>query len=128
MVIAIIFLSIVILRSIGKWFTELKADELHDGTSYIKISYQIEENNYHARSFEDALINVNISNLEKHKEKLEDFDFKSDTNIYQLTKIVLQEFDKSNFASSILYLALTEDVKWNIPLYIKKGLEWIAKN
>jgi len=111
-----------------EWFTNLKSDKLQDDTSFIKLSYQIAENSYHARSLEDAFINININNLEKFKNKLEDFDFKSDTNIYELTKKVLKEFDKSNFASSILYLALTEDAEWNIPLYIKKGLEWIAKN
>ncbi|NQY30669.1 MAG: ATP-dependent endonuclease [Flavobacteriaceae bacterium] len=112
----------------NEWFTKLKADKLHDDTSFIKLSYQIEENSYHARSLEDAFIKANINNLEKHKVKLQDFDFKSDADIYELTKKVLKEFDKSNFASSILYLALTEDTEWNIPLYIKKGLEWIAKN
>ena len=111
-----------------EWFEKLKADELHDDTSFIKLTYQIKENSYHARSLEDAFINVNINILEKYKDKLKDFDFKSDTNIYELTKKVLKEFDKSNFASSILYLALTEDAEWNIPLYIKKGLEWISKN
>lgn len=110
-----------------EWFTKLKADELQDDTSFVKLSYQIEENTYHARSLEDAFINANIDNLEKYKDKLQDFDFKCDTDIYELTKKVLKDFDKSNFASSILYLALTGNAEWNIPLYIKKGLEWIAK-
>lgn len=110
------------------WFSKLKADELHDDSSFIKLSYQIEEDGYHARSLEDAFINVNIDDLEKHKSKLENIEFKSNPDIYTLTKDVLEEFDKSNFASSILYLALAEEVNWKIPLYIKKGLQWIAQN
>jgi putative ATP-dependent endonuclease of OLD family len=34
---------------------------------------------------------------------------------------------KSDFASSILYLALTQDVKWKTPGYIIEGLNWISK-
>jgi predicted ATP-dependent endonuclease of OLD family len=110
-----------------KWFTKLKADELQVDTSLIKLTYQIKEDTYHARSLEDAFINININKLERFKGKLEDFDFKSDADIYELTKKVLAKFEKSSFASSILFLALTEDANWKIPLYIKKGLEWIAK-
>ena len=111
-----------------KWFGALKEDKLHDDNSFIKLSYQIKENGYHARSFEDAFINVNIDELENHKSKLEGIEFKNNSNIYSLTKDVLKGFDKSDFASSILYLALSENVNWNIPLYIKKGLKWIAQN
>ena len=35
---------------------------------------------------------------------------------------------KSDFASSILYLALTGKVEWKTPLYIVEGLKWIAND
>lgn len=47
-------------------------------------------------------------------------------DFYKLTDSILVK--KSEFASSLLWLALTEQVVWNMPLYIKKGLTWVAKN
>ena len=51
------------------------------------------------------------------------FDEKLD--FYELTNGVIDK--KSDFASSILYLAYTKEIKWEIPLYIKEGLEWLQK-
>jgi len=111
------------------WLDELKNNSLQSNPNrIINISYQIKENTYHARSFEDAFINANLEKLIENKDKFNDFDFESDTDIFELTKKVLTEFDKSKFASSILYLALTKNIDWNIPLYIKNGLEWIAQD
>ncbi len=60
----------------------------------------------------------------KKKDKLID----SRTDFYKLIEDVLKKDGKSDFASSILYLALTGKVEWKTPLYIKDGLKWIAKN
>ncbi|OEK07342.1 ATP-dependent endonuclease [Flavivirga aquatica] len=113
------------------WFDKLKKDNLQDDSSIIKVSYQIDENGYHARSFEDAFIATNIDVIKENKEaleglqKIEQLDVLS--NFYDLTEQILKPKGKSEFASSILWLALSEDVEWNIPLYIKQGLAWIAK-
>ena len=98
------------------------------------MAYQIEENGYHGRSFEDAFISVNIDNLRTKKADLQGLKKKeildTDTDdYYQLTKDILQEKGKSAFASSLLFEALTDEkLNWNMPLYIKEGLAWIAKS
>ncbi|WP_271812909.1 ATP-dependent nuclease [Clostridium beijerinckii] len=112
-----------------EWIKSLKLNTLKSISSNVKISYQKEEKNYHARSFEDAFINVNLEELRNLKDKIggikcED-NLDSDSNIYELTKSIIDK--KSDFASSLLYLALTnETINWNIPLYMKEGLEWIV--
>lgn len=112
-----------------KWLEMLKADELQNNPDRnINVSYQTRQNNYHARSFEDSFIAANLEKLVENKGIFEDFDFESTSNIFELTKEVLKEFDKSKFASTILYSALTENINWNIPQYIKTGLEWTAQD
>jgi len=115
----------------SKWFDKLKKDELQDENSTVKLAFQIEENEYHGRSFEESFISINIDNLKKNisrmkglysnakgqLETVKDFDV--------LTNSILDK--KSEFASSLLWLALTDEVNWNMPSYIKKGLVWIAK-
>lgn len=112
------------------WFEKLKNDELHRSDSKVKLSYQTEEGGYHARSFEDAFISLNkdilLANIENikglksnAKEELE-----GDKNFYELTEEILVK--KSEFASSVLWLALTKNVEWVMPRYIKEGLTWIA--
>lgn len=116
------------------WMTKLKDNQLQDNDEIIKIAYQTKENNNHARSFEDAFISVNLDDIKKkiddidglqNKSKLKDF---SGNDFYDLTEEILKKNGKSDFASSLLYLALTDDeVEWKMPLYIKDGLEWIIK-
>ncbi len=186
-------------KEFKEWMDKLKANVLQGCSPVIKLSYQIEENNYHGRSFEDAFISINIDKIKdkiasftltqqsfnklknkkipdnileglktikdqefsgeskflnavekqiekeqtvrykelilKHAEKRDNIDGlqnKNDLNsysgFYTLTERILKENDKSDFASSLLFLALSEDdVEWNIPRYIKEGLAWIAK-
>jgi putative ATP-dependent endonuclease of OLD family len=115
----------------SRWFEKLKEDKLHSKDSQIKLSFQLEENNYQGRSFEESFININIDNLKNNISNLtglkSDAEKKLNTinNIDELTEGILEK--KSNFASSLLWLAFTEDVVWNMPSYIKKGLIWIAK-
>lgn len=117
----------------AKWFEELKSNSLQDDSHYIKIAYQIEELGYHARSFEDSFISLNLKEIVKFKEddifgiQNKDKLIDSRTDFYELTKDVLKLNGKSDFASSILYLALTDKVEWKTPLYIVEGLKWIAE-
>lgn len=113
-----------------KWIEDLKNGSLQNVETTIKLAYQLKENDYHARSFEDAFISINLEIIKakrgdlrglKNEEKLD-----SITNAYELTEEILG--GKSDFASSILFLALSkEEIKWAIPKYIKEGLLWIAK-
>jgi predicted ATP-dependent endonuclease of OLD family len=113
------------------WFKKLKEDKLHDDSSKIKLSFQLEENDYHGRSFEEAFISINIQNLINNITDINglkndaDNKLKTITDIDTLTECILDK--KSDFASSLLWLALTKDINWNMPTYIKKGLIWIAK-
>ncbi|WP_202819542.1 hypothetical protein [Sulfurospirillum diekertiae] len=90
--------------------------------SKIKIFYQISEDSYHARSFEDAFIKVNLTKLIDQKDNLRGLQNKSEltntTGIYDLTEKILKK--KSDFAFSLLYLALSKNIDWQMPLYIKK--------
>lgn len=113
------------------WFEKLKSNSLQDDNYFLKIAYQIKEENYHGRSFEDAFLSINLKNIVdfkvdilgiKKKDKLID----SRSDFYKLIGEILKDDGKSDFASSLLYLALTDKVEWKTPLYIKNGLEWIA--
>lgn len=117
-------------ESYNDWMKRLKDNELNSISSLINITYQHEENDYHARSFEDAFIAINLDEIKQRKDKLEGLKLKEKltetvSNFYKLTEDVLDK--KSQFASSLLWLALTEDVTWKSPLYLKAGLLWIAK-
>lgn len=114
-----------------KWFKDLVQNNLDETNDKIKVAYQLKENEYHGRSFEEAFININtdalISNVstvtgidDKSKDILE-----SDKTVDEKTTEMLKK--KSDFASSLLWNALTNDVEWQMPLYIRKGLEWIVE-
>ena len=115
------------------WMEKLKEHSHNDPSPLIKIAYQDVEDGYQGRSFEEAFANANMddigSNLNdvdglKNKGKFDEC--KSDPD--QFVDEMLDSKGKSSFASSLLYLALSkENLKWNIPSYIKEGLKWIAK-
>lgn len=121
------------IADIAEWLKKLKLNSLQDDSHYIKIAYQIEELGYHGRSFEDSFISLNLKEIVKFKEddisgiQNKDKLIDSRTDFYELTKEVLKANGKSDFASSLLYLALTGKVEWKTPLYIIEGLKWIAK-
>lgn len=137
------------------WFRNLLTGPQHCTcrSRNVRVAYQTKEDGFdgefHARSFEDAFINVN---LQKIYDYLKDQDAKCAPkkgsmhglknanvlrkyvegdnatrtkfkDVYDLTEKVLGA--KSGFASSILYLGLTGTVEWNMPEYIKEGLEWL---
>lgn len=113
-----------------QWFNDLKNNRLSTNTNKIKIFHQIEENEYHARSFEDAFIKVNLQKLIDNKEELkglqnvDNLEIRND--IYELTEEILAK--KSDFAFSLLYLALSKNIDLEMPLYIKNALTWIQND
>ncbi len=119
-------------KEFDKWFVNLKNGDTEARFDKVNVVYQTEEAGYHARSFEDAFININRQTVKqnhaellglKKKKLLEDLE---DLDIYELTNEILDK--KSDFAASVLYLALTnEDVNWTTPRYIKEGLKWISQ-
>lgn len=120
--------------SFSVWMEKLKNHDHDDPSPLIKIAYQdVQEDRYQGRSFEEAFVSANIDKIGSNLADIDglknkgNFDeCKSDPD--QFVDHMLDSKGKSNFASSLLYLALSkENLKWNIPSYIKEGLKWIAK-
>lgn len=115
----------------AEWFDNLKNNNLAiSDTTKIKVFYQTTENNYHARSFEDAFININLKSIKMNRENINGLqnidELDTVTDIYDLTERILKK--KSDFAFSLLYLALSKNIDWEIPLYIKNALKWIQND
>lgn len=121
-------------KEFSEWMENLKEHNHDDPSPLIKIAYQdIEDGGYQGRSFEEAFVSANMneigSNLDdvdglKNKKEFDKCKFDPD----EFVKVMLDSKGKSSFASSLLYLGLSkENLEWNIPSYIKEGLNWIAK-
>lgn len=114
------------------WHKRLLSGEAACTDGIIKLAYQVKENGYHARSFEDAFIAKNFDKIKNRKKDLDglknlkDIDNFDGSNYYALTEKILSK--KSDFAGSILYAALVEGEEWEAPKYIMDGLEWIHRN
>lgn len=114
------------------WFEKVLLHKKECVSPMINVAYQMEENGYYARSFEDAFINMNFVNLKNNLENIrglknikefEDEDSMNDR--YNFTQSVIEK--KSDFASSILFLAYTKEINWNTPSYIQEGIKWLQK-
>lgn len=114
------------------WFEKVLLHKKECVSPMINVAYQMEENSYYARSFEDAFINMNFVNLKNNLESIrglknikefEDEDSMKDK--YNFTQSIIEK--KSDFASSILFLAYTKEIKWNTPSYIQEGIKWLQK-
>ena len=96
----------------------------------ICIAYQMEQNDYHARSFEDAFISVNFEFINSNKDN-----FKSLKNRNKIAEKIPNYFDiadnciekKTLFATEILYYSNEGYKEWKVPNYIKEGLLWLSK-
>lgn len=115
-----------------KWHKRLLNGEVASNDGQIHLAYQMEECGYHARSFEDAFIAKNFEKIKKRKDDLEGLknvqyiDNFDGSNYYDLTERILSK--KSDFAGSLLYMALVEGAAWETPKYIMDGLKWIHRN
>lgn len=115
------------------WFEKLKNQELCQiSNDRINVVYQSKEEGYHARSFEDAFLNLNYEEIYNKKDSLSGVKLintlterKEVDTLYDLTEKIIEK--KSDFAASLLYLALTKEVEWKVPTYIKEGLKWLEE-
>ncbi|MCB9747949.1 MAG: ATP-dependent endonuclease [Candidatus Omnitrophica bacterium] len=95
------------------------------------IAYQIEEQEYHARSFEDAFIHLNREFVKKNKatfqglKNSDDLD-NDEESPYNLADSCIKK--KTHFALDILYHSNADFSNWKIPAYIKEGLLWLKKD
>ena len=98
----------------------------------IKIAYQTEENGYYARSFEDAFFAKNIGFV---KENFSEFKGLKNRNTFEKNPNDYYEIadkcidKKSAFALDLILLDGEGETgkRWEIPGYIKEGLEWLQK-
>jgi predicted ATP-dependent endonuclease of OLD family len=111
-----------------EWFKKLCEGSLDSRHKNVKIAYQSKENGYHARSFEDAFISLNIKKIKVNLDGIWGLKLKSElesyTDMYDLTNKIIDK--KSDFAASLLFLALSKDTQWETPQYIKEGLQWMT--
>ena len=109
-----------------------------DENGNMKVCFQVKENGYQARTFEDNFFAINKEFLQNNKlkirgldeGKLNDFlDPTKETNVYDLAENGIES--KATFAIDIIYNSEENGNKefcgWNIPQYIKDGLLWIRK-
>ncbi len=93
------------------------------------VAYQTEEDDYHARSYEDAFIHINRAfikeNLDhfrglKHKDKFDD----ETQCAYVLARDCVAK--KTHFALDVIHAESEEgDISWKTPSYIAEGLKWL---
>ena len=119
-------------KEFSEWHRCLIDGTVSSDKEQIELAYQLKEDGYHARSFEDAFISINFEKVVarkdtlaglKNKDMLDGFCGK---DFYSLTNQILGK--KSDFAGSVLYSALVEGESWRVPKYIMDGLKWIHKN
>jgi len=101
-----------------------------DENGKLCIVFQTDENDYHARSYEDAFISLNKQFIIDNKEN-----FRSLKNVDDLDDEDLDFYDiagncidkKTSFALDVIYNSDSTYSNWNIPGYITEGLLWLRK-
>ena len=101
------------------------------GSSDVCLCYQLKEKGYHARSFEDAFIHINLDFINSKKEKFQGLQNikmfnDSDNSAYALAVNCIKK--KTHFALDILFHSDEDFGNWDIPNYIKEGLLWLKKD
>lgn len=131
---------------------ELSFDKKIDESKLIRVAYQVAENHddFVARSLENAIINCNQTFFkskynsqdedgnEIEREVHKDFSYqklrKLEDLIYLETDRNQSEVDpsskqKTDFTFDLMtFDEESSQLRWNIPKYIREGLEWLVKN
>jgi predicted ATP-dependent endonuclease of OLD family len=102
-----------------------------DTNGKLCVIYQILENGFISRSFEDSFIHLNrefITPLKDEFKGLQNRTNFDDTanNAYQLAEHCIKK--KTHFALDILYHSNDDFSNWQIPGYIKEGLLWLKQD
>jgi predicted ATP-dependent endonuclease of OLD family len=96
----------------------------------ICIAYQTKQSGYHARSFEDAFISLNLEFIKLNRDEFKSLKCKNKLDGEQLDYYNLANDcigKKTLFAIEILYYSNKDFTNWEIPEYIKEGLLWLSK-
>lgn len=116
----------------NKIFNKLKNTWTNHTNGKLCVVYQIAENGYNAKSFEDAFIHVNRDFIKAKKENFKGLKNRNhfddaNRNAYFLAEECIKK--KSHFALDILYHSNNNDLSnWQIPEYIKEGLLWLKRD
>lgn len=104
-----------------------------DGDGNLCVAFQIAENgignkSISGRSFEEAFIHINLPFIVQHKDGMRGLKNRTDlddssNDAYYLAESCIKK--KTHFALDILYFGNEEMTNWNIPSYIRGGLEWL---
>lgn len=94
------------------------------------VVYQTEagKENYHAASFEDSFISLNLDFIDKNKTEfmsLRNVDLLKKKDPYEIAENCIKK--KTLFAADIIYFSDEKFQDWEIPGYIKEGLLWLRK-
>jgi hypothetical protein len=103
---------------------------MSDDSGRLRIAFQKTDNGYTARSFEDAFLSINLSFIFEKKDnftalKKHDLISKERTDYYKIAAECIDS--KTGFALDVLINSNENYTNWKTPLYIKEGLEWLAK-
>lgn len=95
------------------------------------IVYQILENGFNSRSFEDSFIHLNRDFITPLKDEFKGLQNRTNfddaaNNAYQLAEDCIKK--KTHFALDILYHSNDDFSNWQIPGYIKEGLLWLKQD
>ncbi len=96
----------------------------------LRLLFQVEENGYQPRSFEDSFICNNLNFVVSNKDKFISLKNRNkikrtSTNFYDIAENCIDS--KTSFALDILLYGDAESNNWKIPSYIKEGLKWLSK-
>lgn len=109
-----------------------------DPNGLLKVVYQVEEQGYHGRSYEDSffsinkdLLNAGHSAFPSLTKKHLDLYLSDDINAFEFSEKAVNS--KPSLAIEILLNSETtkegiEFSNWHVPLYIKEGLLWLRKS
>jgi len=115
----------------NKLFTKVETGWINNDKGNLCIVYQIKENEYNARSFEDAFININRDFINKNKDSYKSLQNKDrfediGETAYTLANVCIKK--KTHFALDILFHSNKDFSNWEIPAYINEGLLWLKQD
>jgi len=115
----------------NKTFNKANGNWVNQPDGKLCVVYQTKENEYNARSFEDAFIHLNRDFVKDNKENFRGLKYKEhfdepQKDAYNLAENCIKK--KTHFALDILFHSDEKLSNWQIPKYIEEGLLWLKKD
>lgn len=121
---------LVALSDEERTFSKSGESWIATGDGQIHLSYQTAEAGYHARSFEDAFLSLNLDFIKANLEtfaslkNIDNFEEEPLPSYFALASGCID--NKPGFAIDILLLSNDKFSNWHTPKYIEKGLAWLV--